>query len=268
MTLDWDYSQLAAAYAKRPGYCRDVLERCLDLARVRAGDRACDVGAGGAASTDPLLDRGLRVVAIEPNPAMRRLGTERTRGRREVRWVAARGEATGLASGAFDLVVFGSSFNVVGRGRAAAEAARLLRPGGWVACFFNHRRLDDPLQARIEALIHRLVPGYGYGTRREDQAAALAGGGRFGRVLRLEGEVVPEVDVEDWLGAWRSHATLARQAGERFAEVLEAIRALVAAGGRTRLAVPYTTRLWMARKPGSEGVANERLESGPSAKSR
>jgi SAM-dependent methyltransferase len=179
---------------------------------------------------------------------MRALGADRTRGRAGVVWLAARGEATGLASGVVDVVVFGSSFNVVDRGRAVAEAARVLRPGGWIACFFNHRRLDDPVQARIEELIRERVPGYAYGARREDQARALREGSFFDQVQRLEGDVLHTVDLRDWLVAWRSHATLARQAGASFPAVLDAIRSLVTAGGRARLDVPYTTRLWMARR--------------------
>lgn len=247
MKLAWDYTELAPTYDRRPGYAPRAIDALLAVAGLGPGDRVCDVGAGTGASALPLLDRGLRVVAVEPNEAMRRRGVESTRERPGIAWLAAVGEATGLAAGAFDLVVFGSSLNVLACGPALAEAARLLRAGGSVACLYNHRRLDDPLQARIESILRRHVPGYRHGARREDHRDLLASSGRFTGITGRDVEVVHEVDAEAWADAWRSHATLVRQAGPALEEVLREIRAVTLAAGTT-VAVPYTTRLWTARK--------------------
>jgi SAM-dependent methyltransferase len=259
MKLAWDYTELAATYDKRPGYCEGVIEALFAATGLGPRDRACDVGAGTGLSTLPLLDRRLLVVAIEPNEAMRRRGIANTRGRDGVAWTAAVGEATGLAAGRFDLVVFGSSLNVLARDAALDEASRLLRDGGWVACLFNHRRLDDPLQARIEALIRRRIPAYRYGARREDHGEVLARGEHFSGVHLLQGEVVHTVDAAEWADAWRSHATLARQAGSRLEDILQEIRTETAAMGRT-VDVPYTTRLWLAQKNGSGAARGDRVK--------
>ena len=102
----------------------------------------------------------------------------------------------------------------------------------------------------------------------------LARSGRFSGVRSLQGEIVHIVDAAEWACAWRSHATLARQAGPRWEEILREIRAETEAAGR-KLAVRYTTRLWTAQKTGSGARrprqgrdANDRSESAPSAKSR
>ena len=167
MTDSWDYTALAASYDKRAPYSAQVINRFLQDSRVRSGAKACDIGAGTGNMTLFLLERGLRVVAVEPNAAMRAIGLQRTKSFPKIRWTDARGEATGLPASKFDVVTFGSSFNVVDRNRALVESARILKPKGWFACVWNYRDLDDPLQRKIEKVIHRLVSSYDYGVRRE-----------------------------------------------------------------------------------------------------
>ena len=129
---------------------------------------------------------------------------------------------------------------------ALAEVVRLLKPSGSLACMWNHRDLDDPLQARIEAIIRDEIPGYGYGARREDPTPLIDASGAFGRVGAIEDRFVVEVPVADFVEAWRSHGTLQRQAGVKFASIVDMIeRAL---GDETSLSIPYFTRIWHARR--------------------
>jgi SAM-dependent methyltransferase len=245
--LKWDYTALAAAYVMRPDYAADAIDALCALTGARPGHLVCDVGAGVGHLTLPLLDRGLTVDAVEPNDAMREIGRGRTADRTGVAWFDGTGEATGRPAGRYDLVTFGSSFNVTDRSLAMVETARIGKPGAWFACMWNHRNLDDPFQAEVEAMIHALVPGYDYGTRREDQTAVIEGSGLFGPVERIEGRILHTVPAADWVRAWESHATLQRQAGDRLPAVLAAIGDFVANRGLTAVVVPYTTRIWAAR---------------------
>lgn len=246
MKTEWDYSSLAKAYLKRPDYSESAIDDMLSMANTRGGDPVCDIGAGIAHLTLQLARRGLDVVAVEPNNAMRELGVSRTSHLPHVQWHEGTAEATGQPSGQFALVTFGSSFNVTDRPEALRESARLLRPKGWFACLWNHRDIDNPLQTQIETIIERHVPEYSYGTRREDQTNIIAQTGLFGEVRRIDGTVVHEITIDDCIEAWRSHATLQRQAGDRFDRVVDAIAVLLASTGSTRIRVPYTTRMWLA----------------------
>jgi ubiquinone/menaquinone biosynthesis C-methylase UbiE len=248
MKTEWDYTDLARAYLKRPDYADTAVDALLERAAVRRGARVCDVGAGVAHLTLKLLERGLRVVAVEPNDAMRALGRERTAGRYpDAAWFEGTGEETGQPSGSFSLVTFGSSFNVTDRPRALRESVRILLPHGWFACMFNHRDLSDPLQDEIERAIKRQLPEYRYGTRREDQTPAIQQSGLFGKVEVIEGRVVHRQSLCDCLEAWRSHATLERQAGARFASVVDSIASVLDAHGGSVIEIPYTTRIWLAQ---------------------
>jgi ubiquinone/menaquinone biosynthesis C-methylase UbiE len=246
--LQWDYTDVARAYAKRPGYAPAAIAEVLRATGLASGAPIADVGAGTGNLTVPLLEHGLRVTAIEPNDAMRALGEERTAGWASVAWHATVAEATGLTAASHDALAFGSSFNVVDPTAAIAEAARVVRPGGWLLCLWNHRQLDDELQAAIEQTIRQQVPGFRYGTRREDPTARLQHGGWFGDVRRVEASVRHRVASTDFVDAWQAHLTLRRQAGAAFTAVLESIAALVERCGDAHVEVPYVTRAWLARR--------------------
>jgi len=244
----WDYTELAEAYLKRPDYSADAINRIFEISGVKAGQKACDIGAGVAHLTLHLAARGLQVDAVEPNDAMRALGIKRTGDLPNVQWFEGTGEETGRPSGAYHLVSFGSSFNVTDREKALAETSRLLRPGGWFTCMWNHRKLDDPIQARIESIIHDAVPEYAYGTRRSDQQEVIEASRLFRPVKKIEGGVLHRQSVEDCIEAWRSHATLQRQAGDAFAAVIREIAAYLHGLGTDAIAIPYTTRAWVAQR--------------------
>jgi len=244
MKTTWDYTELATAYLKRPDYAESAIQWLIATAGVRPGDAVCDVGAGVGHLTRMLCKQGLCVTAVEPNDAMRALGIDHTDS--NVQWFEGTGEQTGQPANTFRLVTFGSSFNVTDRQQALKESHRLLQPGGWFACMWNHRDLQDPVQAEIEAIIRREIPGYDYGTRRQDQTAVIEESGLFGKVEYCEGRVIHHQFVHDVVEAWRSHATLERQAGDKFTGIVDAIEAYLQDLGVSELEIPYETRLWAA----------------------
>lgn len=249
MKTNWDYTELADAYLKRPDYAPEAVDELLKTARVSEGARVCDVGAGVAHLTLMLAGRGLRVDAVEPNDAMRANGVKRTAGMDRVSWFEGTGESTGMADGVYALATFGSSFNVTDRSLALKETARILCPGGWFACLWNHRDLEDPIQAEIESVIRANIPGYDYGTRREDQEAVIDASGLFGPVRKITGRVVHRQKVSECVAAWRSHATLQRQAGDAFGTIVSEIEEALAGRGE-EIEIPYETRVWAAPKIG------------------
>ena len=243
--VEWDYTSLASSYDKRADYAGDAIDQMLATAKPDKARPIADIGAGTGKLTKLLLARGYSVLAVEPNDAMREFGIKNTKGQK-VTWSVGTGEETGLQSNAFDLVTFGSSFNVTDRAKTLIEVARMLRPRGWFACMWNHRDLDDPLQAESERVISESIPAYDYGTRREDQTAVIKASGLYEDPITIEGKIDNEISKEDFVTAWKSHATLQRQAGAKFNEIIAKLEKLVAK--RKKIVVPYTTRIWVARK--------------------
>lgn len=248
MKTEWDYTNLAEAYLRRPEYAASAILEMFERAGLKPGDSACDVGAGAAHLTLELAKLGLHIWAVEPNDAMRRNGTRRTADYPSVQWFEGVGEDTGMEAAKFDLVTFGSSFNVCDRQKALIETSRILKPGGYFACMWNHRDLSDPLQQKIEAVIKQNIPNYAYGTRREDQTAVIDASGLFGEVQFISGQVTHQLSAEDFIEGWKSHGTVYRQSPDVFEKIIGDIREVVQNLHQETIAVPYTTRIWMAQK--------------------
>ncbi len=247
----WDYTRQAKYYQYRPNYSAraiDMLIRGVSANLEATGYRVLDVGAGTGNLTIMLLERGLRVVAIEPNDSMREIGIERTNGQ-PVQWVKANGIETGQPDDCYDWVTFGSSFNVMDRTQALKETHRVLKSGGFFSCLWNHRNLDDPIQSQCEQIIEKLVPNYERGVRREDQRPTIEQSGLFTDVFYLEVDTQVLQAREDYLDAWRSVRnrfwdTSTPEGAALLETILDALRAELA----ETVSIRYTTRAWTARK--------------------
>ena len=253
LPTDWDYARLADAYVRRPGYAPAAIDAFLDLAAPCARRMVIDLGAGTGHLTAPLAERAANIVALEPNLAMRCHGVAKTSAYANVGWVIGRMEDTRLPAGHFSLATCGSSFGVADHGKTLREVARILEPGGWFACLWNYRDLDDPLQFAIEAHIKASIPGFQYGARRQDQTPIIGASGLFEGVHVLQSEILHRLPKTEWIEAWRSHATLHRQAGVQFESVVDGIAAIVNEVHGETVEIPYVTRVWMARlRPAGE----------------
>jgi len=247
MKTEWDYSELADAYLKRPDYSEPAIEAMLSIFGVQKKHKVCDVGAGVAHLTLMLADRDYDVVAVEPNDSMRRNGIERTQKYENVSWFEGTGENTGQATASFDFVTFGSSFNVCNRLEALKETARLLKPKGWFACMWNNRNLEDKIQSNIEQIIKSTVSDYDYGTRRETQTEVIEASKLFGPVVHISSNVQHQQSISECVEAWRSHATLERQTGSLFPKVVSEIERYLKSLNKETIEIPYTTNVWVAQ---------------------
>ncbi len=153
----------AAVYDRLTGALeREVLApRRADLLRDLEGE-LLDVGAGTGADL-PYFDRAARVVAVEPDPAMRRrLRAKLAEARVPVEVADAPAEALPFAAASFDAVVFTCALCTIGDPDCAlAEARRVLRPTGRLVVL-EHVRGDGRLavwQDRVTPLWSRLMAG-------------------------------------------------------------------------------------------------------------
>jgi SAM-dependent methyltransferase len=151
----WVFNRLAEDYALRPGYPPALAGRLLALAGG-PGARIADLGAGTGHLALPLARGGARVHAVEPASAMLDVLRENASGL-DVVPVLAAAEETGLAGGAFDLVLLADAVQWVDPERAGREIARLLAPGGVLAAVVP-RLADTPFLRALEARIAEANP--------------------------------------------------------------------------------------------------------------
>lgn len=246
--VTWDYTEHASHYDKRADYSCEAIKNLLKTIGCDSSSPVADIGAGTGKLTKELLKHGLTVKSVEPNDAMRAIGIQNTKWK-SVTWSVGTGEATGLPTSSFYAVFFGSSFNVVDQKLALSEVSRILVPNGWFTCMWNHRDLDDRIQQHIESIIKSSVPTYSYGSRREDPTNIIRASGYFSAVQSIEGSFVCPMPKSDVVVAWKSHATLKRQAGSEliFNQIIEEIARYLNDLPEI-IDVPYTTRIYFAQK--------------------
>lgn len=153
------FDQRAGAYDRgRPGYAPEAVQAILNL--VKDGAKAVDIGAGTGIFTRELLRHDIETYAVEPNAQMRakleeNLGTEH-----KLHIVAASAEATGLPTGAFDLITAASSFHWLDTRIFLQECRRLLKEDGVVCLLINARDYNDPFTQQQHALCQKYCPGF------------------------------------------------------------------------------------------------------------
>jgi len=99
------------------------------LRRALAGEKprvALDVACGTGLSTRGLAELGIAAVGVDVVPAM----VARARADTALPYAVAAAEALPLAAGTVDLITVASGVHWFDQRRFAAEAARVLRPGG------------------------------------------------------------------------------------------------------------------------------------------
>jgi len=169
--------------AARPNYPDSLYDALPPLSRARV----LELGAGTGKQLPGLLARGARLVSTDRGPNM--LGRLH-RCFPDVPVAVARAEQLPFAAGCFDGVCGAQMWHWVDAPVAAREVARVLRPGGWLALWWNDVLADgepwyDAQQDRLEAAS---VTGYRREYRTTDYTPALR-------------EVFSS--VQEWSGTWR-----------------------------------------------------------------
>jgi SAM-dependent methyltransferase len=179
----------------RPGYPEALLDWILAPGGVRT---VVDLGAGTGISSRAIAARGVAVIGVEPNAAMR-AAAEAEGG--NVRYVQGDAEATGLPDAVADRVVSGQAFHWFRLDETLREIRRILRPDGAAVAFWNLRARTPFLDA-YESLL-RARSSYPSVRRPSDVIAALRA-----QLPHAVEATFPNEQVLDWEGlhgrAWSS----------------------------------------------------------------
>ncbi len=246
MKTEWDYTNLASSYLDRVDYSAAAVNQI--LLKVNDKPKICDIGAGVGHLTKLLAPFALTIDAVEPNDNMRGIGIQSLINLSNVIWHEGIAEATTMNSDTYDLVTFGSSFNVCNQQLALRESNRILKSRGYFACMWNLRDLNNPLQKEIEEIIKVHIPKYSYGTRRQDQSKIINESNLFCNIESFQEKTTHLISSEQFINAWNSHATLARQSGDKFNLIIKDIAKIIRRHNSTTLEIPYNTVVFMAQK--------------------
>ncbi len=228
--------------AARPDYPPSLYDALPPLARAQV----LELGAGTGLATVALSERAGAVVATDLGPRMlRRLHDKRP----DVPVAVACAERLPFADDSVHAVCGAQMWHWVDVPVAAAEAARVLRPGGWLAVWWNDVDADgEPWYEAQQRRLEQGGAGYTrtYRTRAFDEE--LAATGLFAEVRTWSGTWSRELDwtrYERWLRSKSYVAALPDQEGFVAAE-RESLRRAFPDG---RIVEPLRVRLVLALLP-------------------
>lgn len=238
----------------RPSYPTKLVDQVVGLVGTPA--RALDVGCGTGKALRLLAGRGLTGVGVEAHPAMaevaRRRLTSRPGWRVDVApfedWEPQAGDAP------FDLVTSAQAWHWIDPDIRFRKAHDLLRPGGWLALWWNvSEKETSPLDRAIAEVYERVAPdlegglpkinGPGRGGEWDDTPPGIS----FEAPVRRDHRWTQTYTTAEWLDLLRTHSNHRLLPPERLDPLLRAVGDVIDAhGGRYRHR--YVARLWAARR--------------------
>jgi SAM-dependent methyltransferase len=137
----------------RPTYPREAVAWVLrDLGNGKDRPlKVADIGAGTGLMSRVIAGFGHDVVMVEPDDAMREQALDSI-GRDSAEGVYGTAEEIPLADASVDAVIGAQMWHWVDHDRAAAECARILRPGGALGLIWNLLDKSQPWWADVEPL--------------------------------------------------------------------------------------------------------------------
>lgn len=136
--------------ATRRGYPAEIVSTIFRTAALGPGAAVLEIGCGTGQFTQQLAGRALDVTAIDIGAAMVAAARRNVADPRVGFQVCSFEDFTG--SGPFDLIVSASAFHWIDPAIGLAKAARLLRPGGWLALLATGERYPEPLRTQLRDL--------------------------------------------------------------------------------------------------------------------
>jgi SAM-dependent methyltransferase len=259
LRLGATFDGVADGYDARPQYPDEIYALLSERCGCGPGALVLEVGPATGLATMRLLDLGAEITAIEPGPAL----ADRLRARgagRPLTVVVSSFESAELPAAHFDLVVAATAFHWIDPAIGFTKAATHLRPGGWLALWWNvfgDATRPDPFERAVGRVLAELEPslhvdtftaGVPYPLDVEARVAEIDATGRFGPV---EHHLVAWEGHHDAVGIRRLFATYSPWLAlppERRDATLDALERIARDDFADAVTRPYLTSLFLARR--------------------
>lgn len=241
----------------RPGYPRSAIRFAQRTFHLGPESTVVDLAAGTGKLTRDLLATGARIIALEPLPAMRE---QFRRAVPSVRVRPGTAEHTGLPAGCADLVTVGQAFHWFDVDRALPEIHRILRPGGGLMIVYNWREERGGWRQAVRKVEleydYRSVPHHKEWWRWHPKLLRATGFTRARtRTFPNPQHLTPKGVEERMMSISYLAALPPKKKAELRARIREVLATHPSSRGRTRLEMPYTTKVtycfWKELPPGA-----------------
>jgi SAM-dependent methyltransferase len=259
--LKWSFNANASVYDRgRPGYPDQLFDDVISISGLPPGGKVLEIGAGTGHATLPFAASGYRIESIELGAALAERWRTNLADYPNAAIRVGQFETIEVSASAYDLAIAASSFHWIDPKMGYAQVARALKPGGWIALWWNRPvRLpgDDRFFELAGPAFRRIAPELADKELRLPTAetvpapggARIAESGLFGPVIERRyawARTFDSREFVDWLGSYSRYAMMDAEARARLFDEIRTVIDEQLGGQVTRRIV---TLLYMA-KPG------------------
>ena len=248
----------------RPGYPEELFDTITERLSLPPRPLVVDLGAGTGRAALAMAELGWRVTAVEPGrPMLDVLRAQAANRGLLVSTVQGTAESTGLSPSSADLATAAQAFHWFDKDAALVEVARIVRPGGGVALFWNVRDEDA---SSFVAQYHQLLAerfgetdtgryiNAGRATGREPTRAALERSGAFEEIELVTLRHAVTMSASAFIGMAFTASYVRTQPAENQDRFRMELGGLLGRHGHTDdtpFPIPYRIDLWIARRHGA-----------------
>ncbi len=215
------FSDRATDYVKyRPTYPAAAIDIILEGLAPPLQLVAADIGAGTGISSRLLAERGVHVVAIEPNSAMREVAEPSP----NIEFRDGTAEGTHLSDGSVDLVTCFQAFHWFKPEPTLLEFHRILKPSGRLAVVWNIRDKKDEFTAEYSELV-RIASNNHPGESRMKSEEPLLVSRHFVKVREYTFVNKHELDLTGLIGRAQSASYIPRE-GVAYEQLISGLQEL------------------------------------------
>lgn len=155
------FSDRVANYVRyRPHYPAEIISFLKEKIQLLPNWVIADIGSGTGISSEPFLQNGNTVFAIEPNKEMREAAE--TEFKNHQRFISVKGTAedTHLDENSVDLILAGQAFHWFDLEKSKIEFQRIARSEAYLVLMWNERKLESNFQQGYEQLLYEFTSDY------------------------------------------------------------------------------------------------------------
>lgn len=168
------YADVAGTYDRvRPRYPTRLIAGAIAAAGLPRGAQVCEIGCGPGILTLPLVESGLQVSAIEPNPEFFALMQRKCANFPSIQLINAPFETWDAAGVLFDAVIAANAWHWLDPAIAPAKAAQILKLTGHLIVFWHLKPEPKPEIFQLLRSAYQEVPNW-FAYEGQDQQQAIA----------------------------------------------------------------------------------------------
>jgi SAM-dependent methyltransferase len=222
------FSGKADVYSKsRPSYPIEFLDHLISANSLNESSKVADIGSGTGIITRQLLDRGLSVIAVEPNDDMRTAAEEALNQFVHFISIKVTAEETTIPDKSVDLVIAAQAFHWFDHEKFKLECKRILKQEAKVALVWNSRDFTSPLIIENAEICRWYCPNfYGFSGGMADDQEIFKNFFRDGEYefKRISNDLT--LDLEGFLGRNLSASYAPKLTDKEYQGFVEAVKDL------------------------------------------